>query len=365
MSHGKERHEKICLNCNSELIGRFCQNCGQENIEPHETAWSLVSHFFADITHFDGKFFSTVRYLITRPGFLSKEYISGRRMSYLHPIRMYVFSSALFFLIFFSVFHLESEDFDGKVTAAIQGANKESLEKSENKLLRKAKNPSDSADIKEVYDAIRKVKQNVLLNPSKLPLKEKSDGSGFNFMDSFYSSRETYDSVQATLPESKRDGFWKRQIQYKRIYVQEKYHGDNKAYSVEVMNKFLHMFPYLLFVSLPLYALFLKLLYIRRMDFLYADHALFLIHLYIFTFLFLLLQIGLFKWYEDTEWGWLGWLQFLLYLGGTFYAYKAMRKFYGQGRFKTIIKFLTLNFLCFVSLLFLFALFLFLSLFRA
>lgn len=365
MSHGKERHEKICLNCNSELIGRFCQNCGQENIEPHETAWSLVSHFFADITHFDGKFFSTVRYLITRPGFLSKEFISGRRASYLHPIRMYVFTSALFFLIFFSVFHVERDDFDGKVTAAIQGADSESLEQSEKKMLKKVNSHSDSADIREAYDAIKKLRENVLLNPQKKALKEKVEGSGFNFVDSVYYSRAAYDSVQAALPEDQRDGFWERQMQYKRIYVQEKYHGDNKEYTVEVLNKFLHMFPYLLFVSLPLYALFLKLLYIRRTNFLYADHALFLIHLYIFTFLFLLIQIGLFKWWEDVEWIWLTWMQFLLYLAGIYYAYKAMRRFYGQGRFKTLIKFLTLNFLCFVSLLFLFVLFLFLSLFRA
>lgn len=365
MSHGKERHEKICLNCNAELIGRFCQNCGQENIEPHETVWSLVSHFFADITHFDGKFFSTVKYLIARPGFLSKEYIAGRRASYLHPIRMYVFTSALFFLIFFSTFHVERDDFGGKVNATLVGADTKSLEEAEEKTLLKAETQADSLEIKEAYDALRNLKKNVLDNPAKRALKEKASGDGFNFVDSVYNSREAYDSVQALLPKEARDGFWKRQMQYKRIYVQEKYHGDNKEFTVEVLNKFLHMFPYLLFVSLPLYGLFLKLLYIRRFNFLYVDHCLFLIHLYIFTFIFLLVQIGLFKLWEEYEWMVVGWLQFLLYLAGIYYAYKAMRKFYGQGRFKTFVKFLILNFLAFVSLLFLFAGFLGLSLFRA
>ncbi len=72
MSHSKERHEKICLNCNAELTGRYCHVCEQENIEPKETVWGLVSHFFYDITHFDGKFFSTARYLITKPGFFTQ-----------------------------------------------------------------------------------------------------------------------------------------------------------------------------------------------------------------------------------------------------------------------------------------------------
>jgi hypothetical protein len=364
VSHGKERHEKICLNCKSELIGRFCQNCGQENIEPHETVWSLVSHFFADITHFDGKFFSTVRYLITRPGFLSKEYIAGRRASYLHPIRMYVFTSALFFLIFFSSFHVERDDFDGKVTAVMHGTNNEDLDKAEKKMLKRVNNTTDSADVKAAYDAIRKLRNQVLLNPQKQALKFKPEGEGFNFVDSVYRSKQAYDSVQALLPKAQRDGFVMRKLQYRRIEVQKKYQGDNKAYTVDVMNKFLHMFPYMLFVSLPLYALFLKLLYIRRKQFLYVDHAMFLIHLYIFTFLFLLVQIGLFKIFEEYEWLWVGWLIFLLYLAGIYYTYKAMRKFYGQGRGKTILKYILLNLLCGISLVLLFAAFLFLSLFR-
>src|SRR5258708_5580008 len=62
-----------------------------------------VQHFFKDITHFDGKFFSTVKYLMRKPGFLSREYMVGRRMSYLNPIRMYVFTSAIFFIILFSL----------------------------------------------------------------------------------------------------------------------------------------------------------------------------------------------------------------------------------------------------------------------
>src|SRR6202012_4343239 len=82
---------------------RYCHVCGQENLEPKETVWHLVQHFFNDITHFDGKFFSTVKYLLRKPGFLSREYMLGRRVTYLNPIRMYVFTSAIFFIILFSL----------------------------------------------------------------------------------------------------------------------------------------------------------------------------------------------------------------------------------------------------------------------
>ena len=100
MSHGKERKEKNCLNCNARVFGRYCHVCGQENIEPKESAWELVVHFFNDITHFEGKFGKAIRYVLFRPGFLPAEYARGRRMSYMNPVRMYVFTSAFFFIIF-------------------------------------------------------------------------------------------------------------------------------------------------------------------------------------------------------------------------------------------------------------------------
>src|SRR3990170_1171261 len=103
MSHRPERKEKNCLNCGTTVHGKYCHICGQENVEPKETFWGMTTHFFNDITHFDGKFFTTLKDLLIRPGFLSAEYIKGRRMSYLNPVRMYVFTSAIFFLIFFSV----------------------------------------------------------------------------------------------------------------------------------------------------------------------------------------------------------------------------------------------------------------------
>ncbi|MBC7411543.1 MAG: DUF3667 domain-containing protein, partial [Bacteroidia bacterium] len=95
----KEREKKDCLNCGQQLSGRYCHACGQENIEHHDTFWHLVSHFFNDITHFDSKFFGTIIPLLFKPGFLTKEFLGGRRQRYLEPIRMYVFLSFLCFFI--------------------------------------------------------------------------------------------------------------------------------------------------------------------------------------------------------------------------------------------------------------------------
>jgi hypothetical protein len=107
VSHLDERKQKNCLNCNAQVQGKYCHICGQENIEPEENVWHLVTHFFNDITHFDGKFFSTLKLLILKPGFLPAEYKMGRRASYLNPIRMYLFTSFVFFLVFFSLYKIE------------------------------------------------------------------------------------------------------------------------------------------------------------------------------------------------------------------------------------------------------------------
>lgn len=122
MAHLKERKEKQCLNCNAVIYGRFCHVCGQENLEPKEPFFHLVTHFIYDIVHFDGKFFDTLRYLILRPGFLAYEYMRGRRNSYLNPIRMYIFTSAIFFLIYFSVNKKEHAK-DGDATHTAESAD--------------------------------------------------------------------------------------------------------------------------------------------------------------------------------------------------------------------------------------------------
>jgi len=94
MSHRKQRTDTNCLNCGSIVAGKYCQNCGQENIELKETFFQIILHFIEDLTHFDGKIVKTLKFLITKPAFLSKEYMHGKRVTYIHPIRMYIFISA-------------------------------------------------------------------------------------------------------------------------------------------------------------------------------------------------------------------------------------------------------------------------------
>jgi len=72
----------------------------QENFEPKETFWMLATHFAYDVLHFDGKFFSTLKYLLLKPVFITRIF-TWQKSKLFASYKMYVFTSAIFFIIFF------------------------------------------------------------------------------------------------------------------------------------------------------------------------------------------------------------------------------------------------------------------------
>ncbi len=88
-----------CLNCGATLSGPYCAACGQRH-DPHRPTFG---HFIAEtaesLSHADGRLWSTLRMLLTKPGLLSKEFFGGRRARYLPPIRLYIVLSVAFFLL--------------------------------------------------------------------------------------------------------------------------------------------------------------------------------------------------------------------------------------------------------------------------
>lgn len=431
MSHNKERTEKICLNCGTNLLNRYCHVCGQENIEPKETVWGIVSHFAYDITHFDGKFFSTIRQLIRRPGFLSLEHIKGRRARYLHPIRLYVFTSAFFFIIFFSLFNAKklmntdadpaiaelkqkkealaslrqqlpgekdslvkatiqrvATNFESKIAALESGINnrriKDSLENKQRRRLDSvnlanalAKQNMPDGKLTALDNLPKMIDSVAKLNEQKKNKKQRGNGIYFESsekkersffsmggVDARYLTKEAYVAVQDELPPTKRHSWLERGLAYKSIELNERVGKDEIGTWATLIDGFLHSFPQVLFVSLPFFALLLRLLYIRQKQYYYADHMLFSIHLYCASFI-IILCIFVLNWFQKQPYlGWLNVIQLLLYLSVFFYLYKAMRRFYGQNRFKTVTKFLVLNFLSLILMSVISAAFFVLSVWR-
>lgn len=378
MSHLKERKETNCLNCNAKVYGKYCHICGQENIEPKESVAHLVTHFFQDITHFDGKFFSTVKYLLSRPGFLSREYMMGRRASYVNPIRLYIFASAFFFLIFFTFYQNRSIGINvGTSTSELISQitkSKAALQAKLEKELNISKDKIDPEAVKELEEDIRKAEEDIALLTRDSTAKDKLKTINYDFNvisikgDSAtkgYSTLRQYDSLQKNLPENQRDGFFTRGFERQNLYLKEKYNNDGRAILRSIASNFIHRFPQMLFISLPLFSFFLWLLYFRRKKYYYVNHAIFTIHLYCASFIIILMNLWL-----SSIFGWFGLklpvgLNILFMLGNFFYIYKAQRNFYGQRRAKTILKFMLLLFATLLLLILLFAIFVIFSTFTA
>src|ERR1044072_8511954 len=99
MSHHNQ--EIICPNCGFKASHNYCAQCGQETHLHKDTFWGLVMHFIGHYFHYDSKFWKTVKALLTKPGKLTVAYWNKQRMRYIPPVSLYIFLSAVFFLILY------------------------------------------------------------------------------------------------------------------------------------------------------------------------------------------------------------------------------------------------------------------------
>jgi hypothetical protein len=238
------REEKDCLNCGAEVEERFCPHCGQENIVSRQSFSHLVLHFFEDITHYEGKFWKTMRFLLFKPGFLTKEFLLGKRMKYVPPVRLYIFIS---FITFFLPYVIPSRGYENNL----------SYEEKKTLALSKDSTLSESFYFFE-------------------------GDYGWNiWVPSTYSSKRELDSLQRTLPEEAR-------LSGIDIWAEHRMHELSKKNPFELADKFFSSFSKniakALFIIMPLFALVLTIFHSRKRWY-YFDHAIFTIHLFSFILL--------------------------------------------------------------------------------
>ncbi|HRP16805.1 MAG TPA: DUF3667 domain-containing protein [Ginsengibacter sp.] len=324
------RKENNCLNCGATVNGRYCSNCGQENKEPREGFWHLAVDFVFDLFHFDGKFFSSLRYLLFRPGFLTREYMAGRRTKYLHPVRMYIFTSAIFFLIYFSFVRGHEKVNEARFNAIAAETIKKSLQDS----------------LAGVNDSLNRSRIMSVLGGIDSVFQLESAGSvrdeGIRSIGTRARTVEEYDSLQKLLPPDKRDGMLARLFMKRGIEVFGNTGSlENEDYGKKLVEKFEHNIPTSLFLALPFLAMVLKLLYIRRKHpWYYVDHVVFLLHVFMASFLIVLAYYGFLGLYKWTGWRAMRWIGEIVYWYTVVYSFLAMYFFYRQGFWKTLLKFL-------------------------
>ncbi|MGE0587804.1 MAG: DUF3667 domain-containing protein [Cyclobacteriaceae bacterium] len=310
----------VCLNCGAKLNGLFCSECGQKNIPKRQTLGELAENFLGSFFSYESKFLRSVKHLLVRPGFLAMEYNDGRRERYYHPARMYVFISFIFFFLFFS---LPGSD-DNSDGFEISGDDRREIRQGLNET---GIPEGDSIELRHEDGRI----------------ESSAQGKGFSFSGPAYSSRAAYDSAQHALAPEARDGWLFRKLNEKTSSLNERYKGDSKEFGKDFEEAFMNNFSKVLFFLLPVFALVLKLLYLRR-DFYYSEHLVFSIYYYNFFYLAAAIQLlfGLVSWLE--------WAATLIGLWILVYLLLAMKRMYNQSWKKTIVKF---SLFCSVFMIFL------------
>ncbi len=86
-----------CLNCGTNIQLAYCPECGQPELDSDPSLREFLHELAEELLHWDGKLARTLRLLIVRPGALTREYLAGRRVRYISPLRLYLACSVLFF----------------------------------------------------------------------------------------------------------------------------------------------------------------------------------------------------------------------------------------------------------------------------
>ncbi|MBT3825898.1 MAG: DUF3667 domain-containing protein [Candidatus Marinimicrobia bacterium] len=226
-----------CLNCGSSISAQFCPECGQKNKDYRLTFKDLFSDFLEELLDVDSRVLRSLRLLFTSPGFLTSEYVKGRRVSYLPPVRLYLVASVLFFLSL------------TLSTLVPDVQNNEFF-----------KELSETGDIDNALESALESKQKSLSNDGTI-----SANSGLVPVD----------------PDSSQSGM--------TVSFGEGQYDVNQS---DYLSTFSDNFAKMMFLLLPVAALQLKVLYWRRKK-LYIEHLVFSLHVHAFIFSILILTVVL------------------------------------------------------------------------
>lgn len=452
-----------CLNCGTRISteDNFCSKCGQVNDTHRLSVHQYFSEYLSGFFNFDNRFLKTVIPLIFKPGFVTKEYIEGKRIKYVNPFQLYLHITILFFLLI-GIFgtidkfkpeaknsndtipeldteqgievidSLKSETLreleknnvaiDSNTLSLIESGieratlSKDSLEirlqkrDSDNEMQLQSfidsllidrdvidtfKNPITEADKKDtimfalLIEVDKKAKQlsdddkDVMVNKwsdldegwEEISKKSNLKKKGIHHLDSIFTLKEVDYKIPLVLIRKSGDiesrgrlgrNFYKSKSfmdyqkehpkvealtaidelgyekSYWNVFLYSKATDWNEAiedpenFGNQLMDRVFSRISVALFFLLPIFTLVVSLLYIRR-KYNYTENLVFVFHVQTVFFLLLLIFLIANRIFPSNA------IYFIFTLTFMIYLYKAMKRFYGQGWFKTLVKYFLLN----------------------
>ncbi len=342
-----------CLNCGIAVPPEsiFCGRCGQEN-EPSPVSFAaLVREAWDEFMKIDGKLLSTLWLLLSRPGYLSGEYVRGRRVAYLSPFKMYVTVSALFFLIWGLLVPFDHlNDLDRAITSdpapavtpvvsstgaamVAGGAGATGLPVHAPAANPKAPRIDVSLDTGSSGGDTARPRQLRQAWQEARSRPWQVFGRQFKW-DSLPQSPREYRAIESAKSASKRDTPLIHYLTERLL----RFRGDPAGSAKTLFSTGL---PLLLLIQLPLFAIWMRVIYFRQRR-LYVEHLIFLLHTHTFFFLLLgsLFAADAAARSLGTRIPILGLTPTWWLVAGAVLAYNvaAYRRFYGQDWGKTLVK---------------------------
>ena len=285
---------KVCPNCGAPRDDAFCGQCGQNDRVYMRSTVSLAKDMVIDQLDLDSRLFRTLKALLLEPGRLTREFVSNRRARYVSPVRLYLSISVVFFFVLSLTGDIDLTTFRAEDSGIINSeadaefiAMFEELSPSERTRVHeivKKRGLVDDAVEKQLEDIESKDSTPVEVSPQEQEIRQK-------LLDMFENPKAATDTVVNRLPVA-------------------------------------------LFITLPMYAAFLKLLYWRRY---YAEHLVFALHLHAFLFVLGALMIAM----PENAPG-EAVIRVLQLIGGVYY-FLALHRTYPQPWLTTFGKFVVIN----------------------
>lgn len=333
------------MNCNYTLgeVYNFCPNCGQENNDHNVTLGTLIGDFFSNYFGVDSRFWSTFRPFFLKPGELTNHFNRGKRKAFVQPIRLYLVQS----LIYFFVLGLVGDQLDNW-----QGL----LERSENLDggTINLNNPMDSVTIDKwqgIADSLSQIRLDTLVLQELVALEDSiNQGPTMDFdviSDSLGNQRIKVsqdlklDQVILTLRNiSLSDSTARATLGWDQMRMREfkQLRKITQSDLAVFVSSILQNIPVMMFFMVPVFALLLRLWYVRRKT-LYIQHLIHGLHLHAFAYTVFSIAITAMLYATQLEEirVWIGLVAFLIV---TVYAYLSFLRVYGQHWFKTFLKFM-------------------------
>jgi hypothetical protein len=373
-----------CENCGAPLTGEFCAQCGQHAIDYRRSIFRVLLDAADSFLNWDTKFLHTVNQLLIHPWQLTNDFNAGRRARYVHPLRLYLIASIVFFLLARAVnwdsdgpIQLTAQDrtelvaslskmiepnspltpeqraqvelarvklaeAQGALTAEERAEVKSAFKAYIKSEVRKSLSAEERARMATTMARIPKIPEShTHVTPPVAPMPPAPPGTNAATDQPSIPPIVVAPTTPVPMhfsvgpPGQKKSAvaLWLEK------QVKEKI-GEDGARAKLFMETLRSNIPAMMLCCIPLFAFILKILYIRKGRF-YVEHLVYALHIHTFLYVTVIITALAVMGADRTVPALAGWIKALMACAIVIQIFLSIRRVYKQGWFMTMVKFLT------------------------